>query len=275
MSGNEIFHQVELCGRAKLLSARYTFDSSKFETVCHALTEANRLEAAKEDVHYHMAVYYDKFIGKNYKESDLDTQGEIPFHVVRSFGLSLVYGCRNIHQSLPRMISLWLDYGARVASVKEADRKKEMKVSLSKMNELVLKCAKAWPLYYFLTVFPLLSSRICHPQDDVWQVLRSILVEVFACYPNQVFWQLVAILKSSFKTRSGRCEEVFRLARQKRPELAAFQEDGRKLADALQTLADLPADGGKGSLDALMPGMCSFVLIGQVHLSSCYQSQLH
>ena len=35
-------------------------------------------------------------------------------------------------------------------------------------------------------------------------------MEVFARYPNQVFWQLVAILKSSFKTRSGRCEEVIR-----------------------------------------------------------------
>ena len=40
---------------------------------------------------------------------------------------------------------------------------------------------------------------------------RSILVEVFVRYPNQVFWQLVAILKSSFKTRSGRCEEVIKL----------------------------------------------------------------
>ena len=83
-----------------------------------------------------------------------------------------------------------------------------MKVSLSKMNELVRKCFNVWPLYYFLTVFPLLSSRICHPQEEVWHLLRSILVEVFARYPNQVFWQLVAILKSSFKTRSGRCEEV-------------------------------------------------------------------
>ena len=49
----------------------------------------------------------------------------------RAFGSSLVYGCRNIHQSLPRMISLWLDYGARVASVKEAKKKSDMKVKLN------------------------------------------------------------------------------------------------------------------------------------------------
>ena len=46
---------------------------------------------------------------------------------------------------------------------------------------------------------------------------------------------------------------MFKLATQKKPEMASFLEDGRKLADALQTLADREADAGTGSLDALMP----------------------
>ena len=45
--------QVELCGRAKLLSARYIFDSSKFETVYTALKEASNLDGTKEDVSYY------------------------------------------------------------------------------------------------------------------------------------------------------------------------------------------------------------------------------
>ena len=53
-----------------------------------------------------------------------------------------------------------------------------MKVSLNKMNEFVRKCSNAWPPYYFLTVFPLLSSRICHPQEEVWHLLRSVLLGV-------------------------------------------------------------------------------------------------
>ena len=46
---------------------------------------------------------------------------------------------------------------------------------------------------------------------------------------------------------------MFKLATQKRPDMASFLEDGRKLADALQTLADREADAGTGSLDHLMP----------------------
>ena len=46
---------------------------------------------------------------------------------------------------------------------------------------------------------------------------------------------------------------MFKLATQKRPDMVSFLEDGRKLADALQTLADREADPGTGSLDHLMP----------------------
>ena len=48
---------------------------------------------------------------------------------------------------------------------------------------------------------------------------------------------------------------MFKLATKKRPEMASFLEDGRKLADALQTLADREADAGTGSLDAIMPSL--------------------
>ena len=37
--------------------------------------------------------------------------------------------------------------------------------------------------------------------------------------------------------------------------MASFLEDGRKLADALQTLADREADAGTGSLGDLMPSL--------------------
>lgn len=34
--------------------------------------------------------------------------------VIQHFGLSLKYGSQHIYQSLPRMLSLWLDYGVEV-----------------------------------------------------------------------------------------------------------------------------------------------------------------
>lgn len=248
--------QIQLCFRAKLLLARYLGDASnsKAEAVHAAFNEAKKLFSQNEEVFYYSASYYDKYIGKNYKDSDLDMHGDIISHIITLYGRSLAAGCRNIHQSLPRMLSLWLDYGARVA-VASSKQKPDMKRALTKMTEHLKKCCKTWPTYYFLVVFPLLSSRICHPHEEIWVVLKTILVDTFVHFPNQVFWQLVAILKSSYKTRSKRCEEVFRLACTIKSELGAFVADGKRLADALQTLADITVAPGDSSLENIMPGL--------------------
>lgn len=73
---------------------------------------------------------------------------EVVTFVVKHFWLSLKFGNQYIYQSLPRLLSLWLDYGA---SVVEAERKEKarqppgtpqsknltnMKKSLSDLNEV-------------------------------------------------------------------------------------------------------------------------------------------
>lgn len=74
---------------------------------------------------------------------------EVVTFVVKHFWLSLKFGNQYIYQSLPRLLSLWLDYGA---SVVEAERKEKarqppgtpqsknltnMKKSLSDLNEVI------------------------------------------------------------------------------------------------------------------------------------------
>jgi hypothetical protein len=35
-------------------------------------------------------------------------------HIVNYYGKSLLCGCKYIHQSLPRMLTVWLNYASRV-----------------------------------------------------------------------------------------------------------------------------------------------------------------
>ena len=39
--------------------------------------------------------------------------------------------------------------------------------------------------------------------------MKDIIIKTFVSYPNQVFWQMVALSKSSFATRSSRSREIF------------------------------------------------------------------
>ena len=62
---------------------------------------------------------------------------------------------------------------------------------------------------YFLSVFPQLTSRICHAHADVWEILRQIIIKTFMAYPHHVFWHMVALSKSSYPQRAKRCKEIF------------------------------------------------------------------
>ena len=69
--------------------------------------------------------------------------------VVTNFGNSLKFGNQYIYQSMPRMLTLWLDYGSEVtenAKQKSVQGKREgasvesMTIFLRKLNEVSLIC---------------------------------------------------------------------------------------------------------------------------------------
>jgi len=71
-------------------------------------------------------------------------------NLVNFYGKSLRYGCSSIYQSMPRMLSVWLDFGTSVAEMeKDRDRTREklemitnMRKSLDKMTKIIGKQIK-------------------------------------------------------------------------------------------------------------------------------------
>ena len=116
-----------------------------------------------------------------------------------------------------------MDYGSRVeansngVNSKNSNKqsKEEMVKSLARMNDFIKKFLERAPPYYFLSVFPQLTSRICHAHADVWAILRTILIKTFLSYPHHVFWHMVALSKSSYPQRAKRCKEIFDHVRSK------------------------------------------------------------
>lgn len=97
--------------------------------------------------------------------------------VVQNFGQSLLYGSQYIYQSMPRMLSLWLDYGAEAADTatdKSDTTRQGMKASLTQLNRLMASYSERLAPYQFFVVFPQLISRICHAHPDVFSQLKVI-----------------------------------------------------------------------------------------------------
>lgn len=98
------------------------------------------------------------------------------FQVVQNFGQSLLYGSQYIYQSMPRMLSLWLDYGAEVATTDSAEKsdtlRQGMKASLAQLNRQMASFGERLAPYQFLIVLPQLISRICHAHPEVFSQLK-------------------------------------------------------------------------------------------------------
>ena len=255
-----------ICSKAKSLLAKYVDEASNFDAdmVQSLYNEARILAPQQEDIYYSIGKFFDKIIGKNYKEADLDTRGEIVFHIISQYARSLCYGCSNLHQSLPRMLSLWFDYGSRVVDVtsnKKVGKKiaDEMVKSLKKMCDLMLRFHEKTQKFYFLAAFPQLTSRICHSHPEVWKILRQILINGFLEYPHHCFWQLVSLLKSSYQTRAARSKEILEAVKSRNGQLSGFINDGLKLADQLIKLSDEKSSAGTASLKKLMPTLYRLV----------------
>ena len=93
---------LNVCGKAKLLLARYVDEAANLgpEIVPTYYNEAKTILSHSEDVFYHSARFFDKIIGKNYEESELDVRGDIVCHIMMQYVRSLLYGCNHLHQSL-------------------------------------------------------------------------------------------------------------------------------------------------------------------------------
>ena len=88
-----------------------------------------------------------------------------------------------------------------------------------------------------------------------------MLLRTFSNYPQQVLWHMIPLLRSSYRVRSSRGQEILDQLRLKCPHLNSFIDDGLQLSDKLIKLCDEKSSGSGGdragivSLNQLMPSL--------------------
>eukprot|EP00058_Branchiostoma_floridae_P009059 XP_002594547.1 hypothetical protein BRAFLDRAFT_104468 [Branchiostoma floridae] len=209
-----------------------------------------------EDGHFYLAKYYDRIM-TTMRETPVKA-GEIILYVVTYFGRSLQYGNQHIYQSMPRLLALWLDYGAKVSDLEKdvfevrwhfffsagrAERS-NMRVLLPKLNEIIANLTRKLAPYQFLTSFSQLISRICHSHAEVLTRLEDIIAMLLVTFPQQCMWLMMAVSKSTSLIRKKRCQDIFKKAKSMNSELNQFIQDATRLADKLLELCNKPVDPG-------------------------------
>jgi len=201
--------------RTTLLLARWLEETNgeSLSAIISKFKASTKDKLPWEKCYFYVARYYHKLyeMEKNKEDRNPTERGQIRLanflsQICKHYGLALMYGTKYIYQSLPRLLTIWLDYGVN-PKVLEEDATTSNR--LASVNQLIRKLTQKLPTYMFLTAFPQIISRICHKNKNVFQVLESIIITVLSVYPQQALWQMMSVYRSTYKIRAKRCNVIF------------------------------------------------------------------
>jgi serine/threonine-protein kinase ATR len=245
-----------LTARAYLLLAKWldTTGQTHASALRSKYQQAAKAHSQWEKGHYYLGRHYKKVLEseKSLKPDDQTDEyltGETAKLVIENYLRSLNFGTKYLYQTLPRILTLWLELGAQV------DKPPEGKVSLSRelhhrrkaiLHDLYkhfLKHLDRMPAFIWYTALPQIVARIAHPNPEVFRVLEEMIIKVVEAYPRQALWSLF-----SFMTQRQASERRTRGLQI----LATLRKAGKKVDDASYDLKQLLRMGEKLAEQLLM-----------------------
>lgn len=225
------------CAQALLLLGTYRDQTASMESTAmfRFFRDIPKVYGKWEEAYFTCAKYFDKVMSNVVLEKP-EKRSDFIIHIVNYLGQSLQHGSQYIYQSMPRMLSLWLDYGA------DSTKQPSMESVLSLLNTKITLFTKMLPAYQFLTAFPQLISRICHTHPEVFGKLKEIIANLLVEYPQQAMWGMMAVSKSSYQVRCKRCQDIFSQAKSMNSKLNKFLLDAHKLTERLLDLCNKSFD---------------------------------
>ncbi|GLA55219.1 serine/threonine-protein kinase M1 [Aspergillus niger] len=192
-------HQNLLLARAHLLLAKWTdrAGQTQSDAIVQRYREAIKLHPRWEKAHYYLGKHYNKILDLEKakplgREAQIYLSGEASKLVVDNYLRSLAHGNKYVFQSLPKILTLWLEHASTVDQPFDPKRGDNEKY----VNRI--------PAALLFTILPQVVARICHPNTTVYDLLTKIVARAVNSFPQQGLWTVLAVVKSSSKDRASR-----------------------------------------------------------------------
>eukprot|EP00698_Gefionella_okellyi_P014990 TRINITY_DN4193_c0_g1_i1.p1 TRINITY_DN4193_c0_g1~~TRINITY_DN4193_c0_g1_i1.p1 ORF type:complete len:1800 (-),score=472.86 TRINITY_DN4193_c0_g1_i1:48-5345(-) len=235
--------------KIRLLEAQLKEDAAEQQRVVtlayeSAVKASHSTLTLRSKAHFLLGRFYERLMRAAAKTSPYSHLEK----VIEHYGASLRYGHKHIFQALPRLLSLWFDFGAHHSS---ADTRKPIKRGRDDTSQpdydRVMQAMETFinelPPYVWMMALPQLVSRICHRNGDVQKKLTALLITLLTTFPNQAYWGLAPIHKSQVQARREKAVSVFQAALRKDPIVAQALQKANTLIDGFIHLAkDAPVE---------------------------------
>ncbi|XP_012551263.2 serine/threonine-protein kinase ATR [Bombyx mori] len=229
--------QRKICAKAKLLIAKYNDETSNVDVDVNIGYYKESVEVFNqwEKSLVSLGAYYEKVSSSETVKSPTEMWARRTL-ALNSYGKALQYGHKYLYQSMPRMLSIWLD-----VEVTASDS--SMHSVLAEMTDIIKSYSERLPLYLYLTAFSQIVSRICHPVQEVYKQLKAIIVKLIKAYPHHALWMMMCVMKSGYPQRKKRCADVFSEPALRDGALVRLVGDFTLLAERLIELCNKPIAG--------------------------------
>jgi serine/threonine-protein kinase ATR len=214
-----------------------------------------------ESGHFYLAKYYERLMNL-FASDKVKKTAEFLRFVLTEYGHALRYGNKYIYQSIPRLLTLWLDFGANVpdapptSSRAKAPDRVALQTTLASLNAIISDLSETLPPYHFLIAFSQLISRICHPNSDVFTHIQSIILNLIKHYPQQSLWMMMAVSKSTHKDRQTRCQRILTEAKKSNTGLEVLINDMMRLTERLLDVSNKKVDCQRPPVVVSMDKVC-------------------
>jgi serine/threonine-protein kinase ATR len=165
--------------------------------------------------HYYLGRHYNKLFESEKslpvsKQTTAFMAGEYNKLVIENYVRSVVYGTKYYYQTIPKVLTLWLDLGMDVANNgPKTAKEREVFELKTRILDMINRYIKRYTneritAYAWYTAFPQIITRISHPHPGVWEVLQTIILKVAGHYPQQALWSLLPVTKATQDDRRAR-----------------------------------------------------------------------
>ncbi|RDX53828.1 hypothetical protein OH76DRAFT_1342536 [Lentinus brumalis] len=194
--------ETRLKAKAHVIHARWMADSERYEDskVHKEFQTATEVWPKWESGQFHLGQFHDECY-KLLSPAEKKTRGmRMNLQTVRSFTRAIRYGSKYIYQTLPRVLTIWLDMA------EDPDRANNE--VFAKVNVEVSRAIKTAPVYKWYTAFPQIVSRIGLKNEKAYEILATLLQLVIQEFPKQALWPFTAVAKSTASARSKRARTI-------------------------------------------------------------------
>ncbi|KAJ5659099.1 hypothetical protein N7507_005550 [Penicillium longicatenatum] len=261
--------QNDVPARAHLMLAKWTDRAGQThsQAIVQRYREAIKLYPRWEKAHYYLGKHYNKILDSEKakpmgKEAQIYLSGEATKLVIDNYLRSLTYGSKYVFQTLPKLLTLWLEHASIVGQPIDPKRgdneefqrhtKAQRQKSLDEMHAQLKKyiSSRLQPALLF-TILPQVVARICHPNNTVYDLLTRIVTKAVHYFPQQGLWTVLAVVKSSNKDRASKgyncLQKITEFTTKHKvdissPDIRRMINSGQKFSEALLQLCLAPVE---------------------------------